>query len=292
MVKSVKPKTLEQCLEVIQEGFYWKFAGGTDLMIRKRQWHGAARKFEKPVVLIGDLNELKGIYEFEDRYEIMAGATLTEIVHDTRLPNYLREPIKQMASPPIRNIATMGGNVCNAAKVADSIPVLFALNARVVLIKSGGERTLPIEEFMIGKYKTMLEEDELLYKIIVPKVKCNIYNYKKLGTRKGSILSKLSFLGIANVEEGKLTEFSVSIGAINDRPLCSISLEKKIMGMDSYELAKEKASIVASYKALMDGQTDKRSTKEYREKTACKFIEVFLNEIIGKMGGQDEKRNS
>lgn len=285
MVKSVKPKTLEDCLAIISEDFYWKFAGGTDLMIRKRQWHGAARKFEKPVVLIGDLEALKGIYEYEDRFEIMSCATLTEIVNDKRLPEYIREPIKQMASPPIRNIATMGGNVCNAAKVADSIPILFALNAKVVLVKTGSQRTLEIEAFILGKYKTRLEQDELLYKIIIPKIENNVYHYKKLGTRKGSILSKLSFFGVANVADSKLTEFSVSIGALNDLPLYSKDIEQKVLGMTKEDLIKEKETIIKAYKSLMSGQTDKRSTKEYRETTACKFIDAFLREVIEKIGG-------
>lgn len=285
MVKSVKPETLQACLEVISEGFYWKFAGGTDLMIRKRQWHGAARKFEKEAVLIGDLVALKGIYEFEDRFEIMSCATLTEIVNDKRLPEYIREPIKKMASPPIRNIATMGGNVCNAAKVADSIPILFALNATVVLIKTGHERSLAIHEFIQGKYKTRLEQDELLYKIVIPKIETNVYHYKKLGTRKGSILSKLSFFGVANIEGSELTEFSVSIGALNDLPLQSKEIEKRILAMKRDDLIREKEAILMAYKDLMDGQTDKRSTKAYRETTACKFIEAFLLEIIEKIGG-------
>jgi len=283
MVETCRPEDLKQCLTRLKEKKWWKFAGGTDLMIRKRQWSGAQRNFKTPVMLISNLPELRGIEEFEDRFEIKPCTTLSEICDDARIPEYIRTPLFQMASPPIRNVATIGGNVCNAAKVADSIPMIFALDGEVVLKSLEGERQMKATEFITGKYQTLIKDDEVLYKVIIPKYKPDVFKYTKLGSRKGNILSKLSIYGVAEIKDSRISKIKLSIGALNPIPIKSESLENRFVGLNAKEFKAIKEDIVSQYSSLMGAVTDKRSTKEYREGTALKLIKVFLNEIQEKM---------
>lgn len=169
MIKNIRPESLEALLDYIDQEDFYVFAGGTDLMIRKRQWQGAQRRFDKPIIYISHLQALKGIEVFEDRYEIKSCTTQSQVAESDLLPEYIKGPIAQMATPSIRNLATIGGNVVNDASVGDSIPILFALDAKVVLRSVSGVREMTIQAFIRGKYKTALKNNELLEKIIIPK---------------------------------------------------------------------------------------------------------------------------
>ncbi len=274
MIKNIRPDTYQQLLRLIDQEAFYVFAGGTDLMIRKRQWQGAERRFDKPIVYISHLRELQGIREFNDHYEIMACSTQTDVAESAILPKYIKEPISKMATLPIRNLATIGGNVVNDASVGDSIPLFFALNAEVVLRSVGGTRQLKMDEFIIGKYKTALAQNEILEKIIVPKDEIEGFHYRKTGLRKASILSKLSVYMLYKGKGRNLKDIRVAVGAVNDIPIRLRTAEKVFLeNRDVHQL-------VSAYRQLMDGRDDKRSTKVYREEIACRLIEHFLREVM------------
>jgi len=274
VIKNIRPDNYQHLLTLIDQETFYVFAGGTDLMIRKRQWQGAERRFDKPIVYISHLRELQGIREFNDHYEIMACATQTDVAESTILPEYVKEPISKMATPPIRNLATIGGNVVNDASVGDSIPLFFALNAEVVLRSVHGTRQLKMHEFIIGKYKTALAQNEILEKIIVPKEEIDGFHYRKTGLRKASILSKLSVYMLYKGRGKKLEDIRVVVGAVNDIPIRLRTAEKSFL--ENRDVDK----LVDAYRQQMNGKDDKRSTKEYREEITCRLIEYFLGEVL------------
>jgi len=267
MFKSYRPHSISDLLDIIDKETCHIFAGGTDIMIRKRQWQGAERKFTQNVVYINHLTELKGIEETEDAYIIGTLTTQTDIVK-SNLPEYIRRPYELMSSPAIRNVATVGGNIVNAASVADSLPILYALDASLELASKYGKRIIKVDEFVLGKYKTNRQTNELLTRVIVPKYESEGYFYKKLGQRKASILSKISVFILHQPNNIRIT-----IGAVNDLVIRSTELERQFV------LDKDIASLLSGYKSLMNGKDDKRSTKDYRETTALNLIEDYLKEI-------------
>lgn len=265
MFKSYRPETLDEALDIMNKETCHVFAGGTDLMIRKREWQGAERKFTQPVVYINHLSELKGIHEFEDSYEIMTLTTQADIVRSD-LPEYIRYPYSLMSSPAIRNVATVGGNIVNAASVADSLPVFIALDAEVELISIKGKRRIPVSEFVVDKYKTLRESNEILSKVIIKKHTYKSFYYKKLGQRKASILSKLSVFILHNDCE----DVKIAIGAVNDKVIRDKSLEEE------FQNTKDIGSLVRALKLHMKSVDDKRSTKQYRETVALNLIEEYF----------------
>lgn len=270
MVNSYRPETLDELLEILSKEDVHIFAGGTDLMIRKRQWQGAERRFEKNVVFINHLDELKGIRVFEDRIEIGALTSHRDIC-DSKLPEYIKRVYKKMGNPPIRNMATVGGNIVNSAKVADSLPLLFSLEAEVELISKKSKRVLPIEKFIIDKYKTDLASDEVLSKIIIPKTDVISFSYRKVGQRNASILSKVSVIAIRTK-----TDIRIAIGAVNPRVIRDKSIEKFL---------KETLDVdgtVIKYQNIMHGEDDTRSTGKYREKVAANILyEILRGDLLG-----------
>lgn len=271
MVNAYRPETVNELLEILDKEVCHIFAGGTDLMIRKRQWQGAERKFTQGVAYINQLSELRGIVEKESTYEIGTLTTQTDMV-ESNLPDYIKEPYSLMSSPAIRNVATVGGNIVNAAAVADSLPILYALDAKVELLSVDGKREMPIETFVTGKYKTKRKANELLTKVIIPKYEEKGYFYKKLGQRKASILSKVSVFILY-----KKSDVRIAIGAINDTVIRSKSIEYAFMNDLNI------TDMMIGYRGLMKGKDDKRSTKDYRETVAVNLIENYLKEIVDEL---------
>ncbi len=265
-VMSYRPKTLDEALSLLDSGKPLTiFAGGTDLMIRKRQWQGAARRFDTDVMFIAHLEALKQIKVNPEDIEIGACVTQQALLEHSEIPDYFKKVLGDMATPAIRQAATLGGNVVNAASVADTLPVLIAVDALVVLESESGIRMVPVSEFVKGKYETALKPGELLVSIRIPRLNVTHFEYKKLGNRKASILAKLSVLVLW---EG--TKVRIAIGAVNDTVIRDKALEL------DYQSTEDLEALIDGFKSKMQGQDDKRSTKYYKETVACNLLRQFL----------------
>lgn len=265
MFETCRPKTLDEALKLMAQKTWIPLAGGTDLMIRARNWQGARRNFKGDVLLIAHLEELRGIWETESSYMIGAATTQTEVVSSDMLPDYVRHVVSEMATPAIRNAATVGGNIINAASVADILPLAYVCDAKVHLKSARGTRTVPIASFMIGKYQTDRKPDELMTALSLPKLAVKAYTYRKMGQRRASILSKVSFLAVQTD-----CDVRIAIGALNDMVLRSVEVEKSISQGASV------ASVLAAYGALYESHDDKRSTKAYKERVANNLIREWM----------------
>ncbi|MFQ5594612.1 MAG: FAD binding domain-containing protein [Anaerolineae bacterium] len=164
------PQTLEEAIELLVQhgdGAY-PLAGGTDL-VTKTRFGGLS-----PRVVI-NLKRIPGLAEIVPAEDggLLIGAlvTLNRIALSPlvrqRCP-MLAATTANMASPLIRNLATLGGNLCNAAPSADTAQPLIALGAKALIVGAGGERRVPLEEFFTGPSETVLEKGELLTEVVVP----------------------------------------------------------------------------------------------------------------------------
>ncbi len=206
----VRPTSLDKALSALQESPEETrlLAGGTDLLVNMK--NGTARP--KRVVYLGSVPGLTSVSEGEDgAIRIGACANLTDLSKNdlisSRLPG-LRDAILSVASAHIRNMASIGGNVCletrcwyfnqsdfwlrgrgsclrsggpgchsikgaercSAINSSDTAPMLMALGASLVIVGRGGERTVPVQEFYKsdGQWHTVLEPGEILKEIVVP----------------------------------------------------------------------------------------------------------------------------
>lgn len=269
--KHYRPSSVSEAITILSEAVaterpHTVLAGGTDLMIRKRNWQGTRRRFDGDVIFIQQIDELKRVRRSQHLLEIGATATQSEIAVHPDVPEYIREVVRQMGTPAIREVATMGGNIVNGASVADTLVPWFALDASVLLRSARGDRLLPIQKFLLGKYKTALAPDELLVSICIPLPDIADFHYQKIGNRKASVLSKLSVL-ILKESGGR---HRIAIGAVNDKVIRNVNLELAYLENGDLD------QLICGYESMLNAHDDKRSTKDYREKVTLNIVKAYL----------------
>jgi xanthine dehydrogenase FAD-binding subunit len=280
-VVTITPKTLDEALEFRSKERMIPFAGGTDLMVRRRSWSGTSPHFEYPVLFIGKLPELKKIaVAAEDNIlAIGAGVSLTELLEHPEVPEILKQAIRVMASPAIRNLATLGGNICNSSPAADTLPPLTVLSATLVLQNTASRREVPVVEFIKGPGHNDLKTDELLTAIHIPVVKNNFYFYKKVGTRKADALSKVSFAGLAQTSDEIITEIKIAIGAVAPRVVSSVEAEAFLKGKPISDLPKLLPELKQMYEEYIRPIDDQRSSAAYRKEVSFRLMEHFITQL-------------
>lgn len=282
MVDGIRPKNLEEALRIRQESGAIPFAGGTDLMVRYKNWAGTLPQFPKSVLFLSHLEELKKIEVEAKRIRYGAGVSLTRIYEHPETPQILAQAVRGIAAPALRNAGTMAGNLVNASPAGDSICALYALDATVICRSLSGEREIPVIEFITAPGRTQLRDDEIVTAIDVPKLDWNISFYRKVGTRKANALSKLSFCGLAKTKGGRIDDIRIAVGAVAPTVVRSPELEKELSGLTASELEGRFETMMESYGAMIVPIDDQRSTAVYRKRVALNLLELFLGKELKK----------
>ncbi|MEX2224161.1 MAG: FAD binding domain-containing protein [Candidatus Rokuibacteriota bacterium] len=164
----VLPSSLEDCLKILAEhgGRAKLLAGGTDLLPQMK--NGALHP-----ALVVDLSGIARVRQVQNGNGLRIGAAVT--ARELEVSPALRgaylaiaESAAMVGSLQVRNLATVGGNLCNAAPSADMAPPLVALEAQAVIAGPGGERRVPVADFFTGVRTTVLAPNELLVELVVP----------------------------------------------------------------------------------------------------------------------------
>jgi CO/xanthine dehydrogenase FAD-binding subunit len=286
MVSAYRPESFKEALRIRRDNRVVPLAGGTDLMVKHRRHTGLPPRFEAPVLFLGHLRELQYITLDGESLVVGAGTTLTDLLAEEQTPPALREAIAKIASPAIRNVATLAGNVCNASPAGDTLPALYCLDALLLLARDGEERLVNIEDFILGPGTTDLRDDELLKSIRVPLDPFDVTCYHKVGTRGANALSKLSFLGLARLESETLADVRVAFGAVAPIVVRSRRLESECVGRNRVEMAQWRSILRDGYGRLIVPIDDQRSTATYRKAVCLRLLDHFLTQSIGRMGSE------
>lgn len=164
------PTTLSEACALLAErsGNAAVIAGGTDLLIKMKSG------FAHPgaVINIKQIPDLCGLsFDAAEGLRLGALTTLRELTRSALVCEHypvLAQTARVMASEQIRSLATLGGNLCNAAPSADLAPPLIALDAVARLVSLSSERKLPLADFFAGPGKSVLQSGELLKEILLP----------------------------------------------------------------------------------------------------------------------------
>lgn len=274
MVKGFYPATLQEALRICYENEVVVYAGGTDYMVRRNP--------EDTLLFLGHLKELKVIGGKDDGLHVGALCTYTELLQSEKVPSLLKQAIAQIASPAIRNLGTIGGNICNASPAGDTLPALYSYDAKVRLVSAGSIRIVPIEEFILGVRRTSIRKDELVTEIILPEEEPEIRYYSKIGARKSEAISKVSFAAVACIESGLVQSVAISLGAVGQTVVRCKEIEEKILGKRLGEIRKMLPDIISRYERKIAPIDDQRSTALYRKKVSLRLIEDFLTSLEGR----------
>lgn len=280
MVKTYIPKTLKEAIEIRLETGAIPFAGGTDLMVKYKSWSGALPALPGTVVYIGDLEELKSTEIVNDYIYIGSAAKLSAIIDLNGIPEYVRQPVKSIGSPPIRNLGTLGGNICNASPAGDSLPMLYALDAELELTSEEGSRLIQISEFILGPGKTCLKQNEILTRIIIQKNHFNRWDFRKIGSRKANAISKLSVFFTASVDNSSLEDIRITFGALGPTIIRRKELENNLTEKGHYISTADFENIIEGYRNALSPISDVRSSKDYRSDVAVGILKEMIEKEL------------
>lgn len=260
-----------------EPGFWQPFAGGTDLMVLLE----AGKLAHKNYLNIWNLAELRGIDTANEYISLGALTTYTEVQNDPTLRAefpMLCQAASETGGLAIQNRGTLGGNIVNASPAADSPPALLAYNAEVELLSVRGSRWVPYKTFHLGYKETVMQPDELLARIRLPRLWPDaIHYYRKVGTRKAQAISKICLAATARMNEGIVDMIRIALGSVAPVPLRCVKTEEVLQGakLDDRAIAKARETLSKEIVPI----DDIRSTRDYRLRVSLNVLENFLRQL-------------
>lgn len=269
---------LDQTLSQLNKEDCAIMAGGTDLMVLYKSHRGVPPKIIKPVVFIDHLTELKKVYQNNNYLHIGACCTYSELLDHPLVPVALKNAIKTIAAPAIRNRGTLGGNICNASPAGDTLPLLYLYNAKLLLRSEDGERTIAINDFIQGVRRIGRFHNELLTEIILPSViEDDAYVFfEKVGNRNADAIAKVSFAGFLKEKGGQVEDARFVFGAVGPTMVRSVDIEKMLLGKTLPLRDADITQVVAAFDQIIKPIDDQRSTALYRKTVALNLLQYFL----------------
>jgi len=230
------PTNLDEAISLLQRHgeSARPLAGGTDLVVQMKE---SATKFPLPSHIVSLLRvpELRGI-EFSDSegLRIGAGATMTEVAESPVLRERytaIAEGAALVGSIQTMNMATVGGNLCNAAPSADIAPPLIVFDAEAVIVGPSGRRSLPLEEYFLGPGKTALGPHELLAEVRVPVPLAGTGSaYARHTPRKQMDIAVVGVAVALTLASGRIERARVALGAVAPMPVRAGRAEAQLEG--------------------------------------------------------------
>jgi aerobic carbon-monoxide dehydrogenase medium subunit len=203
-------------------------AGGTSLVLMLRQ----RLADPKHVVHIGKLDELRGIrVDGQGQLRIGALTTHAELAAHPLIRERFRviaEMASQVANPQVRNVATLGGNLCYADPASDPPTCLVALGARVRLVRGSEEREIALERFFKGYYETELGVGDVLVEVIVPPLPVSgvaLYSRFITNPAEGRPLCAVALRAVRGAGES-WSEVRLALGAVVPAPMRALAAER------------------------------------------------------------------
>jgi CO/xanthine dehydrogenase FAD-binding subunit len=258
-------------------GAWTPIAGGTELMVA----HAAGRLNMPKLISVWGLPELGFIGVSDDFISIGGGVTFGQIRrHPAIAADFplLSRAASWIGSIANQNRATLAGNIVNGSPAADAPPALLVYDAEIELTSQRGSRRLPYSEFHLGYKRSVLEPDELVLALHLPRRFTNHAQYlRKVGTRKAMAITKVALAGTAIVEDGNVTEIRLAAASVADRPVRMLAAEEALAGRKlSSETRRAARTALLSEVCPID---DIRSTAEYRKFVAANLLGEFLDEL-------------
>jgi xanthine dehydrogenase small subunit len=271
-----RPGTLAECLRLADDPAVRFVAGNTDLGI------GTNLRGERypHLVSLEGCSELRFFHESADGVEIGAALTLTEVSERwTGAPPFIHDWLLLFASLPIRNRATLGGNLATASPIGDSAPLLLALDASLRLVSQAGERVLPLSEFFLAYRRTALAPGEIIHSILIPKPLPELLRFYKVAKRRMDDISTVAAaIAMRRDSAGRVETARIGLGGVAAIPWRARDAERAIAGT-RFERADVQAAgdaLAASLKPI----GDHRGSAAYRLAMAQSLLGKFREEAF------------
>jgi carbon-monoxide dehydrogenase medium subunit len=275
----LEPQSVAEACRMLAEygGRAKLLAGGTDLVVQMN----AGRHRPEAVIFVGRLPELRGI-RFDERTGLTVGplATMRELeLHPVVRERYptLARGAAEVGSVQIRNLATLGGNLCNASPSADTSPSLLALEAHVRCAGTGGERVVPIGQFWTGPGRTDLKPDEMVTGIQLPTPAEGTRSfYYKLAVRKAMDLAMVGIAVSLVRRNSHCEDVRIALGAVAPTVIRAADAESFIEGAEfTPERIDERLAEAAAQPI-----DDQRASADYRRAMVRTLTRRALSQLL------------
>lgn len=218
--------------------------GATDVALRVTKRHELLAK----IIDLADVEEFKNVEEGSTALYIGSAVPLNDVMSVVKA-NFpaLHEMLTVFGSRQIRNVATLGGNLGTASPIGDTLPVLMAYGARIVLESPKGTREVPLDGYFVGYRKTALDDGELITAIVLPKSqKGMVVRSYKVSKRKDLDISTVSGgFRIEVAKDGRVQDILLAYGGMAERVKRAASAEKYILGKQwTRETVEEAMSLI------------------------------------------------
>ncbi len=275
------PRSLPQAFELLSR--YGErarvLAGGTDLVPKLLK--GSLRP--EAVVSLRHVEELRRLaFDPERGLAIGAAARHAEVLeHPEVRARYpaLVDALSQLATVQVRNMGTIGGNLCNASPCADSAPILLAREARLAIASAAGSRELPLSGFFLGPGRIALGPGEILTVIHVPPpAALTGFAFRSISGRSKVDMSAASAAAMVRLAGGRIAEARIFLGAVGPTPLRAARAEGILAGgiPDAALLAEAGEAAAADAKPI----SDVRASAAWRRRMVAVLARRALAEAV------------
>jgi len=279
----LEPTTIGEAISLLvkYDGKAKVIAGGTDVFVQIKN------KTLKPEYLV-DITGIPGLdyIDYDEKQGLRIGAltTVRAIEKSDKLRQMypvLCQAAELLGSVAIRNVATIGGNLCNAVPSADNAPSLIGLSARAKIVGPGGERVVPLQDFFIGTGKTALKTGELLVEIQVPVPPSGTKGVYLKYMRSAVDLAVVGVAVIITLDGEVCKDVKIVIGAVAPTPMRAKKAEEVIRDKRIDDALIDKCAQTAADEAHPRPGSI-RASPEYKKEIIKLFITQAIKEAMAK----------
>lgn len=251
-------------------------AGGTDLYASGTP---APARLRAPILDITAIERLRTL-RLEAQQLTLGAAVTWSAVREARWPPWLRalqQSAAQVGGEQVQNVATIGGNLCNASPAADGVPPLLALSTRLELASAAAQRTVELDEFLLGARRTALQPDELVTALHIPRRSQRARSaFYKLGARSYLVISIVSLAVTLDFDlEGRICYAGVAVGSCAGRARRLSSLESRLLGLERTSASALELPELAELAPI----DDVRGSASYRREAVAVLARRALQEL-------------
>jgi carbon-monoxide dehydrogenase medium subunit len=274
------PGSLDEAIALLSRPGSRALAGGTDLACV------LSESLSRPERLVDltKMPELLGIAVTADGIEIGACVAITDLAEATGIPRCLAQGARSIGSPQIRNVATIGGNVCNASPCGDTLSPLVCLDAVFILASREGKREVAARDFFLGPKKTVLRAGEILVSVrIGAELLSGSSAFRMIGKRNGQAISQVNAAVWLKLESGSVVGARACAGSVAPVPIRLSALEGRLLGALKHEAFLRDLpmdEIEALVNADIRPISDVRATVEYRKSVTAALFRDAIEEAL------------
>lgn len=281
-----KADSIEEAIRLLQENPEARLiAGGTDVLVKLHKGKG---QFDH-LIDIHDIAELNFINQNDDGDLVIGPLTcFTDVAESVLIRKHipiLSEAILTIGGPQVRNMATIGGNLCNGVPSADSATPLIALNAAVTVQGKDGSRQMPLEDFFLGPSRVAIEHNEIMTAITVTRDNYSGYygNFFKYAMRDAMDIATIGCSAVCKVDDDVLIDLRLAYGVAAPVPIRCKETEDKIRGRKvSIRLLED---IAAAVKDDVSPRTSWRAARDFRLQIIATLARRVVKQAILNAGG-------